>query len=201
MSVAKLKASSAPLAPPAAELRRMFAASAEALLANRPLQAVSSPATQPASALSRWELSALTAVGLLAEPWQGEPSEDPLSRTVVDYVALIETSLSTAEAARMLAVDVSRIRQRVRDRSLFGVEHEGEWRLPRFQFERRKVLPGLSVVLARLPGELNTLEVAEWFLSANPDLEVEGRAEPLSPREWLLQGLPPERVADLARHL
>jgi hypothetical protein len=66
---------------------------------------------------------------------------------------------------------------------------------------RRKVLPGLSVVLARLPGELNTLEVAEWFLSANPDLEVEGRAEPLSPREWLLQGLPPERVADLARHL
>jgi hypothetical protein len=179
----------------------MFAASAEALLANRPLQAVSSPATQPASALSSGELSALTAVGLSTEPWQGEPSEDPLSRTVVDYVALIETSLSTAEAARMLAVDVSRIRQRLRDRSLFGVEHEGEWRLPRFQFERRKVLPGLRVVLARLPGELNTLEVAEWFLSANPDLEVEGRAEPLSPREWLLRGLPPERVADLARRL
>lgn len=202
MSVVKLKAASAPLqAPPAAELRRMFAASAEALLANRPLQAVSSPATQPASALSSGELSALTAVGLSAEPWQGEPSEDPLSRTVVDYVALIETSLSTAEAARMLAVDVSRIRQRLRDRSLFGVEHEGEWRLPRFQFERRKVLPGLGVVLARLPAELNTLEVAEWFLSANPDLEVEGRAEPLSPREWLLRGLPPERVADLARRL
>ena len=202
MSDAKLKTRNAPLdVPPAAKLRRMFAASAEALLANRPLRAVSSPSTQPASALSEGELSALAAVGLSAEPWQGEEGQDPLSQTVVDYVALIETSLSTAEVARMLAVDVSRVRQRLRARSLFGVEYEGEWRLPRFQFERRKVLPGLGDVLGRLRAEMNALEVAEWFLGANPDLEVEGRAEPLSPREWLLGGLPPERVGELARHL
>jgi len=179
----------------------MFAASAEALLANRPLRAVSSPTTRPASALSKGELSALAAVGLSPEPWQGEDAQDPLSQTIVDYVALIETSLSTAEVARMLAVDVSRIRQRLRERSLFGVEYEGEWRLPRFQFERRKVLPGLAEVLTRLPVEMNALEVAEWFLSASPDLEVDGRDEPLSPREWLLRGLPPERIGELARHL
>lgn len=202
MSDAKLKMRNAPLeVPPAAKLRRMFAASAEALLANRPLRAVSSPSTQPASALSEGELSALAAVGLSASPFLGEEGQDPLAQTVVDYVALIETSLSTAEVARMLAVDVSRVRQRLRERSLFGVEYEGEWRLPRFQFERRKVLPGLADVLGRLPAEMNALEVAEWFLSANPDLEVEGRAEPLSPREWLLRGLPPERASDLARHL
>ena len=202
MSGAKLKPRAAsPGAPPAAKLQRMFAASAEALLANRPLRAVSSPPTQPASALSKGELSALAAVGLPSEPWEGDESQDPLVRTVVDYVALVETSLSTAEVARMLDVDVSRIRQRLRERSLFGVEYEGEWRLPRFQFERRKVLPGLADVLTRLPAELNALEVAEWFLSANPDLEVEGLDEPVSPRAWLLRGLPPARAGDLARQL
>jgi hypothetical protein len=202
MSGAKLKAAGPSLAAPsAAKLRSMFATSAEALLANRPLRATSSPSTQPGSALSKGELAALAAVGLSTRPWPPEQADDPLSQTIVDYVALIETSLSTAEAARMLQVDVSRIRQRLRERSLFGVEYEGEWRLPKFQFERRTVLPGLAAVLASLPAEMNALEVAEWFLSANPDLETEGLDQPLSPREWLLRGLPPARVAELARHL
>lgn len=188
-------------APPAARLRTMYAASAQALLANRPLRATSSPPTRPGSALSKGELAALAAVGLPTRPWPLERADDPLSQTVVDYVALIETSLSTAQAARLLRVDVSRIRQRLRERSLFGVEYEGEWRLPTFQFARRVVLPGLAEVLASLPAEMNALEVAEWFLSVNPDLETEGRDQPLSPRNWLLRGLPPARVAELARHL
>jgi hypothetical protein len=39
-----------------------------------------------------------------------------------------------------------------------------------------------------LPEHLNPLDVAEWFLSPNPDLEVAGQDAPLSPRDWLLQG-------------
>jgi hypothetical protein len=116
-------------------------------------------------------------------------------------MALIETSLTAADAARLLRVDVSRVRQRLRERSLFGVEYEGEWRLPRFQFERNHVLPGLAEVVASVPSDANALEVAEWFLSPDPDLEIEGRAEPLSPREWLLRGMPPERLVKLARQL
>ena len=202
MSGAKLKVAGETLAaPPAAKLRSMFAASAEALLANRPLRAASSPSIQTGSALSKTELTALAAVGLSTRPWPPEQADDPLTQTVVDYVALIETSLSTAEVARLLQVDVSRIRQRLRERSLVGVEYEGEWRLPKFQFERRKVLPGLATVLVSLPAELNALEVAEWFLSPNPDLEAEGKEELLSPRDWLLRGLPPERVAEVARGL
>ena len=202
MSNAKLRVAGAALAaPPAAKLRSMFAASAEALLANRPLRTASSPSVQPGSALSKGELAALAAVGLSTTPWPPEQADDPLSQTIVDYVALIETSSSTAEVSRMLQVDVSRVRQRLRERSLLGVEYEGEWRLPKFQFERRKVLPGLATVLAALPAEMNALEVAEWFLSRNPDLEIEGKDEPLSPRHWLLRGLPPDRVAELARGL
>lgn len=188
-------------APPAARLRTMFVASAEALLANRPLRATSSPAVQARAALSKDELSALEAVGLSTEPWPAGRPGDPLERSIVDYMALIETSLGTGEVARMLQVDVSRVRQRLRERSLYGIEYEGEWHLPRFQFERRKVLPGLAALLAALPADVNALEVAEWFLSPNPDLEREGRDTSFSPRDWLLRGLPPEPVVELARDL
>jgi len=71
--------------------------------------------------------------------------------------------------------------------------------LPRFQFERAKVIPGLREVLGALPGGLNPLDVAEWFLSPNPDLEVEDDENPLSPRDWLLSGAPVEAVVTLAR--
>lgn len=202
MAVAKRKAAATRVvALPAAKLRSMFESSAAALSKNRPLRATSSPAVQPGSALSRGELDALEAVGLSTRPWPPGQPDDPLSQSVVDYMALIETSFTAAEAARLLHVDVSRIRQRLRERSLFGVEYEGEWRLPRFQFERAKVLPGLGEVLAALPADLTALEVAEWFLGANPDLEAGDRPTPVSPRAWLLRGLPAERVAELARHL
>ena len=151
--------------------------------------------------MAQCELAALKAVGLTTEPWPSARQDDPLSRSIVDYVALIETSLSAAEAARLLRVDVRRIRQRLRERSLFGVEYEGEWRLPRFQFERKHVLAGLAAVIASLPPEANALEIAEWFLSPNPDLALEDLEAPLSPRDWLLRGLPPERLTRLARHL
>jgi hypothetical protein len=49
-----------------------------------------------------------------------------------------------------------------------------------------------------LPADLNPLDVAEWFLSPNPDLE-EGDEEILSPREWLRKGHPVEAVVELAR--
>ena len=202
MSETKLKAASATVAaPPAAKLRSMFESSASALLKNRPLRAASSAAVQPGSALSNGELAALEAVRLSARPWPPERPDDPLAQSIVDYMALIETSLTAAETARVLRVDVSRVRQRLRERSLFGVEYEGEWRLPRFQFERKHVLPGFAEVVASLSAEANALEVAEWFLSPNPDLEIEDGEAPLSPREWLLRGSSPSRIAELARQL
>jgi hypothetical protein len=112
-------------------------------------------------------------------------------------MALLDTSYTTSEASKHLKVDVSRVRQRLREGTLFGIEYDGERRLPRFQFERRQVLPGLREVMAALPPGLNPLDVAQWFLAPNPDLEV-GK-ENLSPREWLLRGKPVEAVAALAR--
>lgn len=127
--------------------------------------------------------------------------DDPLIKSQAQYMALLEESLSAAQAAKLLGMDVSRIRQRLRDRSLFGVEHEGTWRLPRFQFERRLVIPGLGRVLKALPEDLFPLDVVDWFVLADADLQLEGDVAPLSPREWLVSGRPVDAVVALARDL
>lgn len=180
------------LDPGPALVRRMFRSAAQALMANRPMREVSTSAPP----LSKGEIDALRRVGANLQPWTGGAANDPLARTIVDYMALIETSMSTAEAAAMLKVDVSRIRQRIRERSLLGLEYEGAWRLPRFQFERGKVLPGLAAVLTALPEGINPLDVATWFLEPDVDLEI-GDATP-SPRKWLLSGGDPATLARLA---
>src|ERR1700685_1394358 len=164
------------------------------LLSNEPMLGEAGRGAFAAAALTLGEVEALESVGLSTAKWTEDASPDPLMWSIADYMALLETSLSTAEAARYLKVDVSRIRQRLRERSLFGIDYDGERRLPRFQFERKQILPGLREVISALPEGLNPLDVAEWFLSPNPDLEVEKQAGPLSPRDWLLKGESVESV-------
>jgi hypothetical protein len=193
-----MKSGASRLSDRATVLKRLFEEASRRLLANAPLRFQSHPG---GVTLTVAEAEVLESVGLSTTPWKGSDETDPLFRSVVDYMALIETSSSASEAAKNLKVDVSRIRQRIRERSLFSLEYEGEYRLPLFQFERRQVLPGLRDVLAALPEELNPLDVAQWFLSPNIDLESElgyGKSHP-SPRDWLIRGEPVGRVVELAR--
>jgi hypothetical protein len=176
---------------------RLYAQARRRLLENEPLRDNALPQSVAAS-LSAGEAAALTSVGLPMTSWSGEAADDPVMVSITDYMALLDTSLTTSDAAALLQVDVSRIRQRLRERSLFGIEYDGERRLPRFQFVQHLVLPGLREVLATLPEALNPLDVAEWFLTPNPDLEL-GRDVSLSPREWLLRGEPVDAVVALAR--
>jgi hypothetical protein len=166
------------------------------LLENEPLRARSSEGTDIPHALSVTEIDALRSVSLSTERWKTEGRTDPLAQSIADYMALLDTSLTTSEAAKYLKVDPSRVRQRLRAGTLYGVDYDGEKRLPRFQFERRKVIPGLADVLPQLAAHLSPIDVAEWFLSPNPDLEVE--EQPVSPREWLLSGRSVELVVSLA---
>ena len=176
---------------------RLYQEARRRLLKNQPLRGESGESA--ARTLSVGELDALKAVGLAMEPFDEGIARDPITQSIADYMALLETSYSTAQAAKYLKVDASRVRQRLREHSLFGIDYDGEKRLPRFQFERQHVIPGMREVLAALPKELNPLDVAEWFLSPNPDLEIDAQETPLSPREWLLQGQPVGPVVVLAR--
>lgn len=184
-------------APPA-ELGPSYQRALNALRQNRPLRMHAGRATSARQMLSAPELEALRSVGAELAPWPAADAPDPITRTVADYMALLDSSHSTRDAARFLGVDVSRIRQRIREHSLYAVEYEGEWRLPRFQFEGKRVLPGLAQTLRAIPADLAALDVAEWFLSPNPDLEQGGEGRMLSPREWLLRGNDPAAVASIA---
>ena len=166
--------------------------------------------SDPRSALTAQEVEALERGGLDLSP--AEPgSEDPLARTVTLYTALLEDSLSTAETAACLGVDASRIRQRLNAKppTLFGIRlSDGSWRIPRFQLEGDRLLPGLGEVIACLDSELHPVAVYRWFTTPTVDLMVDEASAPaeligqqLSPRDWLRHGLSPRRVADLAAHL
>jgi hypothetical protein len=143
----------------------------------------------------------LRSVGVFKDKASLRPENDPLIKSQAQYMAILEDSLSAADVAKLLRVDVSRVRQRLRERSLFGIEYEGSWRLPRFQFERRLVIPGLAQILKSLPPDLFPLDAVDWFVLPDPDLQLDSDTAPLSPREWLLSGRPVEPVVTLARDL
>jgi hypothetical protein len=180
---------------------KWYAAARAALASNRPLTTASTPTENRrlATDLSVAETAALRTVGAFKDGVSILPDDDPLIRSQAEFVALLEESLSAAEAAKLLDVDVSRVRQRLRERSLFGIEFEGSWRLPRFQFERRIAVPGLGRILNALPHDLFPLDVVDWFVLSDPDLQLDTDASPLSPREWLLSGRPVETIVALAR--
>ncbi len=169
------------------------------LLVNEPMIGYAWQGRSAAQTLTEGEIDALESVGLSTAAWVEGPKQDPLMHSIADYMALLETSFTTSQAAEYLKVDISRIRQRLRERSLFGVEYDGERRLPRFQFERKHVIPGLREVLGALPEQLNALDVAVWFLSPNADLELTEEDTSLSPRDWLLRGRPVGAVVALAQ--
>lgn len=133
--------------------------------------------------------------------------DDPLLKGVADYAALLETSLTTGQAARKLGLADSRIRQRLtaQPATLYGVKLGSEWRLPLFQFDGGRLLPGLEAVVPRLDRDLHPLAVYRWFTLPNQDLVPEDVPQlpdaPLSPRDWLRLGLPPEVPARLAADL
>ena len=184
-------------------LAKWYTAAKLALAHNRPLTTAATPppGRHHAAELATAELDALRSVGAFKDHVAVSADDDPLIRSQAQYMALLEESLSAADAAKLLRVDVSRVRQRLRERSLFGLEYEGTWRLPRFQFERHLVIPGLAQVLKALPADLFPLDVVDWFLLPDPELQSDSDAAPLSPRDWLLSGRAIETVARLARDL
>jgi hypothetical protein len=77
-----------------------------------------------------------------------------------------------------------------------GWKDRGSWRLPAWQFAGSGVLPGLETVLAEIPSDQPALVVAAFMTTLQEDLRVDGK--PATPRDWLLAGGDPRRVADLA---
>jgi hypothetical protein len=143
------------------------------------------------------------------------PGDDPIGQAVAAYAALMETALSIKEVAQGLGRNESRIRQRLLERSLYGIRRGRNWLLPLFQFELEErqgertlkgVVPGLDQVLPALSPELHPVSVWRWFTSPSTELVGDELGDqspqrPVSPRDWLLAGRNPKAVAELARDI
>ena len=160
----------------------------------------SSLLSDEASTLTPPEESALTKGGV--KPVSDEEMRVLHARMASAYQQLRTASLSVEDAARRLGVNTSRIRQRLADRSLYGIKDGNTWLLPAFQFCADGLVPGVDVVVRRLPLDIGALAVARWFSNPNPDLSTRDDDErPLTPLEWLLGGNPPEAAAELVAAL
>lgn len=120
-------------------------------------------------------------------------------RTATDTVALLATSLTTADAARRLGVDPSRVRQLLSERRLLATKDGGEWRLLELQFADGKLVPNIGAVIESLPAGMPVLAAANWLTTPESDLEVGGK--PVAPLDWLRSGGDPARVIELTADL
>jgi hypothetical protein len=139
------------------------------------------------------------------------PEDDPIGRAAAAYSALLETALTIKAVAEGLGRNESRIRQRLLQRSLYGIRRGRNWLLPLFQFQvedRQRgravkgVVPNVEQVFPALSPELHPVSVWRWFTSPSTELvSDEAPDRPVSPRDWLLAGRDPRPVADLARDI
>lgn len=146
--------------------------------------------------LTAQEVQVLEGGGFDLTPREAEI--DPVAQTAAEYTALLKTSFTTGAVAKRLAVDPSRIRQRLASRTLYGFRHESAWLVPAFQFVDDALLPGIGEVVSQLDPELHPVAVLRWFISPHADLYVKELDRNLSPREWLRLGYPTESLARLA---
>lgn len=159
------------------------------------------PAGRPAEAQSDFsdEEAAVLARGSAGLDVSSAATARALARTAARWVDLLRDSGGAGEAARLLGVQESRVRQRLADRTLYGFKHEGAWRVPRFQYYRDGLVPGVAAVFPRLPAAITPVAVGTWFTTPTMELVAEGR--PMSPRDWLTAGGDPSVVGNLAELL
>jgi hypothetical protein len=155
----------------------------------------------PRQELTADELVALKRGGFSVEPTPRTDLDDAITRTAAKYTSLVATGLTVKAAAAMLGVNQSRIRQQLLAHTIYGIKHDHSWRLPLFQFENERLIPGVGDVFARLNWSVHPIGVYNWFVAPDPNLQTDGDEMPLSPRDWLRSGRSPVPVAELAATL
>ena len=151
------------------------------------------------------EVEALQHGGFPLDDTQEETQSaaDLVSQISAEYAVIASTAIDTSEAAEWLHVKPSRIRQRIGDHTLLGIQGvENNWLLPRFQFDDKgREIPGMRRVLQSMEEGLHPITINGFLNAPQPDLYSDLLQKPLSPKEWLKSGHPVGTVIDLARAL
>jgi hypothetical protein len=181
-----------------AEVQHAFASTMAQAIRSHQTELMAFAAPEP---LTEAEHDALLSIGV--DPGEKPGGRNLILETLTSYSALVATAVPLGDVAKRLGVNASRLRQRIGERTMLGVRGETgqSWRLPAFQFdEKGNELPGLRLILKAAPDDLEPLQIAAFFDTAQPDLEDrDGAAQ--SPSEWLKAGGDPKKVAALISDL
>ena len=127
--------------------------------------------------------------------------EDPMMAYATEFAAILATSLSAAQAAEYLGgVTAVRVRQMIREGTLYATQIERRWKIPAFQFEGEGLVPNIGVVNVVIPRTLDAVSVLRWYTTLDPELETPAGGA-LSPLDWLKTGMDPLAVVKIARDL
>lgn len=127
--------------------------------------------------------------------------EDPMMAYATEFGAILATSLTAAQGAERLGgITPVRVRQMIREGTVYAIRIEGRWRIPVFQFKDEGLVPNIGVVNAVLPRALDAVSVLRWYTAPDPELETPA-GDVLSPLDWLKAGLDPAAVVKVARDL
>jgi hypothetical protein len=108
--------------------------------------------------------------------------------------ALFGPFYRTDQVVSLLGVTRQAVADRVRQGSLLAMRtEEGTWVYPVLQFERKRVLPQLAIVLRAFDRGSDGWAVAAWLVSPNAALSGE------KPIDCIRGGRDVDRVAELAR--
>ena len=127
--------------------------------------------------------------------------DDPMATYVVAFGAILATSLTPAQAAaRLGGITPVRVRQMIRERTLYAIRVDGRWKIPVHQFVHDGLVPNIGAVNAAVPNTLDAVSVLRWFTTPDPEFEApDGHV--LSPLDWLKAGMDPGPVVEMARTL
>lgn len=156
------------------------------------------PGLPQSNALPPAEARALDKAGLDIDDRVASGAADPAAETVQEYMGILASAMTVRDAAGLLGVDPSRIRQMIRDRSLAAIEENHRYLIPRFQFVNDRPIPSFSSVFSATPGDVPLILFYRWFVQPSCDLPAGEEQRDMSPREWLLSGYDPEVVVKIA---
>jgi hypothetical protein len=174
------------------ELEQLIAAAIEDLV---PLRQVMSPMRE----LTAEESAALQRAGMRLES-HDLGANDPIVRATVEYAAILASALTVGQAAERLGIHPSRLRHRLADRTIYGIRIPSGWRIPAFQFEGDRMIPGLEQVLPRLDRGVHPLSAYRWLTLPDPGLHLDEDETPVSPIDWLRAGGDPTTVTNLLEY-